>query len=71
MRILSLNVWGLGNDRTFLALKKFLQLYRPQLVFLCETRLKTIHMNNVGMKLNFNNCFAVSSNGKSGGLAML
>ena len=28
-------------------------------------------MNNVGMKLNFNNCFVVSSNGKSGGLAML
>ncbi|KAL9460747.1 hypothetical protein AB3S75_003870 [Citrus x aurantiifolia] len=28
-------------------------------------------MNNVGLKLNFKNCFAVSSNGKSGGLALL
>lgn len=38
---------------------------------MCETKLMTIQMNNVGKKLNFNNCFAVSSNEKSGGLAIL
>ena len=46
-------------------------MYRPQLVFLCETKLKTIHMNNVGMKLKLKNYFVVSSNEKSGGLSML
>ena len=71
MKILSWNVRGLGNDRTFIALKKFFQLYRPQLIFLCETKLKTVRMNNVGRKLKMENCFAVSSKGKSGGLAML
>ena len=46
-------------------------MYKPQLVFMCETKLMTIQMNNVGKKLNFNNYFTVSSNEKSGGFAIL
>ena len=61
----------MGNDRTFKALQKFFYLYKPQLVFLCETKLSTVQMNNVGRKLNFGNYFAVSSKGKSGGITML
>lgn len=61
----------MGNDWTFEALQKFLHLYKRQLVFLYETKLSVMQMNNVGKKLKLESCFAVSSNGKSGGLAML
>lgn len=71
MIILSWNVRGIGNDRTFKVLQKFLHLYKPQLVFLCEAKLSVMQMNNVGKKLKLESCFTVSRNGKSGGLAML
>ncbi|XP_024039545.1 uncharacterized protein LOC112098147 [Citrus clementina] len=71
MKILSWNIRGLGNPRMYLALKKILQVHSPHLVFLCETKLKTMHMNEVSRKLNYENCFAVSSIGKGGGLALL
>lgn len=31
----------------------------------------TMQMNNIGKKLKLENCFALSCNGKSGGLAIL
>ncbi|KAL9436888.1 hypothetical protein AB3S75_022853 [Citrus x aurantiifolia] len=71
MKILSWNIRGLGNPRMYLALKKILQVHSPHLVFLCETKLKTMRMNEVSRKLNYENCFAVSSIGKGGGLALL
>lgn len=40
-------------------------------MFLCETKLQSVQMNTVRNKLNFDSCFAVDSNGKGGGLAML
>lgn len=52
-------------------LKKILQVHRPQIVFLCETKLLSGQMNNVRIKLKFDNCFSVSRNGLGGGLAML
>ena len=55
----------------YLALKKILQMHGLLLVFLCETKLKTMHMNEVNRQLNYENCFVVSSNGKGGGLALL
>lgn len=41
------------------------------MIFLCETKLTIVHMTNVGKKLKIDNCFTVSSNGKSEGLTML
>ncbi|KAL9419771.1 hypothetical protein AB3S75_037521 [Citrus x aurantiifolia] len=71
MKILSWNIWGLGNPRMYLTLKKILQMHGPHLVFLCETNLKTMHMNEVNRQLNYENCFVVSSIGKGGCLALL
>lgn len=71
MRILSWNVRGMGNDRTFLALKTILQMHKPQVVFLCETKLMSVQMRKVGKLLKFDGCFAVSSKGRSGGIAMM
>lgn len=71
MRVFNWNVWGMGNDRMFLVLKTILQQHKPQIVFLCETKLRSGQMNKVGKLLKFECCFAVSSKGKSGGLALL
>ena len=71
MKVLSCNVRGLGNDRAFREFKKILQMQRPQIVFLCETKMRAEQMQVTGKKLNFESCFAVSSRGKSGGLALL
>ena len=43
----------------------------PQLNFLCKTKLKTVHMNNVRKNLKIDNCFAVSSKENNGGLTIL
>lgn len=55
----------------FLAIKKILHLHRPQLIFLCETKLSSRQVNNVCRKLGIENCLVVDSKGKSGSLAML
>ena len=71
MRILSWNVRGMGNDRTFLALKTILQMHNPQVVFLCETKLMSVQMRKVGKLLKFDGCFAISSKGRSEGITMM
>ena len=40
-------------------------------MFLCETKLRVQLINKKTEALNFQHCFAVSSNGKGGGLAMM
>ena len=70
MRLLSWNVRGMGNDRMFLALKTILQMHKPQVVFLCETKLMSVQIRKVGKLLKFDGCFAVSSKGRSGGIAL-
>ena len=55
----------------FLAMKQILQIHRPQLMFLSETKLQSMQMDTVRSKLNFDSCFAMDSNGRGEGLAML
>lgn len=55
----------------FLALQKILQLHKPQLLFLCETKLMPVQMNQISRKLKFENYFGVDRSGKIGGLAIL
>ncbi|KAH9740841.1 peroxidase 59 [Citrus sinensis] len=62
---------GLGNSRMFLAMQQILQIHRPQLVFLSETKLQSMQMDTIRSKLNFDSCFAVDSSGRGRGLAML
>ena len=70
MKVLSWNIWGLGNPRTDLELKKILQLHRPQILFLCETKLRFGQINKEYRNLNFENGFGVEQNGMSGGVTM-
>ena len=71
MRIISWNVRGLGNPRTLLALEKILHLHKPQLLFLCETKLMLVQVKEVCRKLELDNSFAVDRIGKIGSLALI
>ncbi|KAL9422716.1 hypothetical protein AB3S75_034905 [Citrus x aurantiifolia] len=71
MRIISWNVRGLGNTRTFLAIKDILRCHRPQIIFLCETKMKSGQMTNMSKGLGYDSCFNVRRNGLGGGLALL
>ncbi|KAK9232713.1 hypothetical protein WN943_022961 [Citrus x changshan-huyou] len=71
MRIMSWNVRGLGNERAFRETKKVLQMQRPQILFMCETKLEPKQMQRRGKELMFNNCFAVDRSGLGGVLALL
>ncbi|KAL9419818.1 hypothetical protein AB3S75_037560 [Citrus x aurantiifolia] len=71
MKLISWNVRGLRNYRTFREIKRILRELKPEIVFLCETKLSEQFMKRKASELNFQNCFAVSSSGKRGGLAMM
>ena len=71
MNLLSWNVRGLGNPRTRLTIRKIVQKYKPQLFFVCETKLESAQVREECGKLNFDKCFAVSRNEKGGGITMM
>lgn len=71
MRILSWKTRSKGNDQAFCEAYKILQLHKPQIMFLCETKLLSGQMHDRGKALKFENYLAVSRNGLSGGLALL
>lgn len=54
-----------------LATKKILQNHRPQLVFICKTKLESRQVNEECRRFKLGNCFTVSRKGKSGGIAMM
>ena len=69
MKILSWSVPGLGNPRA--SLKYILQTHRPQIVFICETKMRPMQMDVVRAELKFENYFTIGRNGLGGGLTML
>ena len=71
MKIICWNVRGLENPRTCLAVKKILHMHKPQLIFLCETKLKSGQVKKVCNQLAIENIFVVDSEEKIGGLAMM
>lgn len=71
MNILSWNVRGLRNLRTFEALRLVLKKYIVDILFLCETKMVTRQMNRIKWKLNFKNCFTMYRVGSGGGIALL
>lgn len=51
--------------------KKILQVHRPQIMFLCETKLMSKQMQNKCRGLAYDSCFEVGRNGLGGGFAMM
>lgn len=64
-------VRGLGNPRTFGALKRLIKRVSPGMVFLSETKLYSSKADRIKEVLGFCGGFGVASNGRSGGLLLL
>lgn len=71
MKILSWNVQGMGNPRTFRALRHIIRSHHPQLVFLMETKLRGNKGDKLRRDLQFECGLVVPSEGQSGGLMLL
>ncbi|XP_039791741.1 uncharacterized protein LOC120657488 isoform X2 [Panicum virgatum] len=70
MNLLCWNCRGLGTDSTVGELRHLVKRYRPSLLFLSETKMRDTKVRKFMWSLGFHGCFAVSSEGKSGGLAL-
>ncbi|KAG2693827.1 hypothetical protein I3760_08G113600, partial [Carya illinoinensis] len=71
MILLSWNSRGLGNQRGVQAPSDLVREEGPKVLFLQETRLQDKEMEKIKYKLGYDNCLAVNSEGRSGGLALL
>jgi hypothetical protein len=70
MSILRWNCRGLGSDATVGELRYLVRVHRPALLFLSETKMRDSRVHNFMWSLGFSGCYAVSSDGLSGGLAL-
>ncbi|KAF5464386.1 hypothetical protein F2P56_014464 [Juglans regia] len=71
MSLLSWNTRGLGNPRGVRALSDLVREEDPMVLFLQETKLSEKGMEKLKYRLGYKNCLAVSSEGRSGGIALL
>lgn len=69
MNLIAWNCRGLGNSGTVRELCGLATLYRPKLLFLCETRIKASRVRNLVWRLGLRHCLAKDSLGLSGGIA--
>ena len=70
MSCLSLNCRGLGNPRTVRELRKIVKQEGSALLFVMETKIRGKRVENLKHVLGFSGCFAVSSDGLSGGIGL-
>lgn len=69
MRLVSWNCRGLGSPSTIPQLRESLRLYKPELVFLCETKRSKGFVGTVCKKLGWGDrWYEVDPEGRSGGL---
>ncbi|TYH10965.1 hypothetical protein ES288_A07G220800v1 [Gossypium darwinii] len=71
MKIFSWNCRGVGNLATVRELKQLLVANISDMVFLCETKIHSNSFQRIRTICRMEGCLAVSSEGKSGGLALL
>jgi hypothetical protein len=70
MNCLSWNCRGLGNPSTVRELRTIVKQEGPSLLFIMETKIKGKKVENLQRLLGFAGCFAVDSNGLSGGIGL-
>ncbi|PNT71493.1 hypothetical protein BRADI_2g28415v3 [Brachypodium distachyon] len=70
MKILSWNCWGVGQPRTVQELVHLVQVHRPKVVFLSETRQPCKVVENLKWRLGLRNVIIFKGRGKGGGLAV-
>ena len=64
------NCRGAGDPATVREVKNLVASVAPSILLLVETQVGKRRMENLSSSFGFNNCFAISSEGRSGGLAM-
>ncbi|KAG2411309.1 hypothetical protein I3760_Q012500 [Carya illinoinensis] len=70
MSIISWNSRGLGNPLGIQVLSDLVRKEAPEILFLQETRMHSRAMERLKFKLGFFGCLAISSEGRSGGIAL-
>jgi hypothetical protein len=70
MSCLSYNYRGLGRDATVRELRDLAKLFKLTVFCVLETQLHKTWVEGLARQLGYNQSFAVSSSGRSGGLAM-
>ena len=68
MSCLSWNCRGLGNSRAVRSLCDLVKSHRPRILFLMETLVHEMKIEELRIKLGFSGKFSVNSIGHSGGL---
>ena len=71
MNTICWNCRGLGTPRAVHEVAKLVKKFNPQLLFLSETKKRSSEMEWLRSRWKFDNCFAVDSRGRAGGLAFL
>ncbi|KAB2024682.1 hypothetical protein ES319_D06G103000v1 [Gossypium barbadense] len=71
MKILCWNCRGVGNPATVRELKQLLVVNVPDIIFLCETKIHANELSRIRFMCRMEGCFAVSSDRKSGGMALM
>ena len=70
MSCLSVNCRGLGNPTTIRELRNIVKQEGPCLLFVMETKISGDRVKSLRTSLGFAGCFAVDSNGLSGGIGL-
>ena len=70
MNCLSWNCRGLGNPATVRELRKIVKQEGPSLLFVMETKIKGIKVENLKSLLGFSGCFVIDSDGVSGEIGL-
>jgi hypothetical protein len=70
MRIFAWNCHGLGQPWTVQELIRLVGIYKPNVVFLSETRQTKKVIEHVCVRLGFSRCWPIVVDGKGGGLAL-
>ncbi|KAG8645534.1 hypothetical protein MANES_10G071301v8 [Manihot esculenta] len=71
MIVLCWNCRRLGNPRTVNALKDLASSYKPDFLFLMETKALSYSMEFFRSFLHFDGCFSVNRQGSGGGLSLM
>lgn len=71
MRVMCWNCQGLDNPQTVNALKDLITSYKPDMLFLMETKSLSSRMEFLRSFFHFDGCFSVNRVGLGGGLSLM
>ena len=70
MNCVGWNCRGLGNPKAVRELRSFVKREVPALLFVMETKIRARRVEDLRVQLGFAGCYAIDSDGLSGGLGL-